>query len=104
METGGTTVLDAGGTYLNGTSATIDGTLTANDNSTFAIAGSGAKTLSLASTTSFWDTTADAPDGKTVTGTIHMRGTCCSTVATSITGNPVVMRSTPAYTGRLGTC
>ncbi|MBK9148865.1 MAG: PKD domain-containing protein [Flavobacteriales bacterium] len=104
VETGGTMVLDAGSTLtLNGTSATIDGTLTANDNSTFAIAGSGAKTLSLASTTSFWDLTADAPDGTTVTGTIHMRGTLLLDDGNfDCTGNPVVMRSTSAYTGRLG--
>lgn len=104
VENGGTLILDAGSTLtVNGTSATIDGTLTANDNSTFAIAGSGAKTLSLASPTSFWDLTVNASSGTTVTGTAQMRGTLSLLNGNfDCTGNPVVMRSTSTYTGRLG--
>ncbi|HRD53733.1 MAG TPA: hypothetical protein PKY96_13910 [Flavobacteriales bacterium] len=104
VDAGGTLVLASGSAFtMNGSAATINGTLTANDNSTFAIAGGGAKTLSLASPTSFWDLTVNAAGGTTVTGTVQMRGTLLLQNGNfDCTGNPVVMRSTATYTGRLG--
>ncbi len=104
VDNGGTLVLNASNSLtVNGTSAAINGALTANDNSTFAIAGSGAKTLSLASPTSFWDLTVNAAGGTAVTGTVEMRGTLLlQNGAFNCTGNPVIMRSTSTYTGRLG--
>jgi subtilisin-like proprotein convertase family protein len=101
---GGTLILNGGATLtVNGAAATFNGTLTAQDNSELAFAGSGAKTLTLASSTSFWDLTVDAPDGLDVDGTVEMRGTLLlEDGAFDCTGNPVIMRSTASYTGRLG--
>lgn len=88
---------------VNGTSVLINGTLNAQDNSELELAGASATALTLASTTSFFDLTVNTPAGTTVSGTAHIRGTLLlQDGAFNCTANPVVLRSTSTYTGRLG--
>ena len=108
----GTVAVNAGGTLLlsngtsfqvNGASATFNGTLTTNDNSELELASASATTLTLAATTSFYVLTVNTAAGTTVTGTAQIRGTLnLQDGVFNCTGNPVVLRSTATYTGRLG--
>lgn len=103
VDAGGTLVLGAFNLTANGAVVDINGTLTANDNSTLTIAGNGAKTLDLSAATSFYDLTCNAPSGTTLTGNATIRNTLLlQDGAFDCTGNPVVLASTANSTGRLG--
>jgi len=82
VESGANLVL---GTYslTSGGSVTVQGTLTAGDNSTLALVGSGPRTVSLASATSFWDLTFDTPDGATSRVAPAYATRCCWKTASS---------------------
>ena len=82
---------------------TINGTLNAADNSEFQITEGTSATLALGGAASFWDFRAGMTTGVTVTGNMHIRGTLqIDDGAFDCTGASVVLRSTAAYTGRLG--
>ncbi len=104
VDNGGTLVLASATTLsVNGASAAINGTLTASDNSELALDGTAATALTLAAATSFFDLTVNTPSGTTLTGTARIRGTLLLQDGDfDCTSNPVVLRSTATYTGRLG--
>lgn len=103
VDNGGAMVLNGFNLTANGASVTANGTITANDNSTLTIAGSGTKTISLAAATSFWNLTCNASNGTTLTGSASIRNTLLlSDGAFDCTGNPVILESTATRTGRLG--
>jgi subtilisin-like proprotein convertase family protein len=103
VDNGGTLVLGGFNLTANGAMVDVNGTLTANDNSTLTLAGSGAKTLDLASATSFWNLTCNAPDGTTLTGNATIRNTLLLPDGDfDCTGNPVTLASNATRTGRLG--
>lgn len=103
VDAGGTLVLGAFNLTANGAVVDINGTLTANDNSTLTIAGNGAKTLDLSAATSFYDLTCNAASGTTLTGNATIRNTLLlQDGAFDCTGNAVVLASTANSTGRLG--
>lgn len=82
---------------------TINGTLNAADNSEFRITEGTSATLALGGTASFWDFRVGMTTGVTVTGNMHIRGTLqIDDGDFDCTGASVVLRSTAAYTGRLG--
>ncbi|MEO8589463.1 MAG: PKD domain-containing protein [Flavobacteriales bacterium] len=104
VDAGGTLVLNAS-TILDvkGSAATINGTITANDNSTFSITEATASTLAIAGTASFFDLTAAPATSLTVTGGADIRGTLQLTDGVfNATGATVTLRSTATYAGRLG--
>lgn len=103
VDNGGTLVLGGFNLTANGAMVDINGTLTANDNSTLTLAGSGVKSLDLASATSFWNLTCNTPDGTTLTGNASIRNTLLLPDGEfDCTGNPVTLASNATRTGRLG--
>ncbi len=104
VQAGGTLILGSN-TFLDvkGGTTNISGTLTADDNSAFSISGAPNATLTLASTTSFFDFTCAVANSLTVTGAMEMRGTLQLNDGNfNCTGYPVALKSTATYTGRLG--
>lgn len=102
VQSGGSLVLGAF-TLTSGGDVAVQGALTANDNSALVIAGNGARTLSLAAATSFWDLTCNTPDGTTLTGNASIRNTLLLQDGEfDCTGNPVALESNAISTGRLG--
>lgn len=103
VDNGGTLILGGFNLTANGTVVDVNGTLTANDNSTLTLAGSGAKTLDLAAATSFWNLTCNTADGTTLTGSATIRNTLLLQDGEfDCTGNPVTLASNATRTGRLG--
>jgi hypothetical protein len=104
VNNGGTLVLNNATTLKVTTGASsISGTLTANDGSTFSISEGTSATLAVSGTASFYDLTVAMATGATVTGGIDIRGTLLLQDGVfDCTGATVSLRSTAAYTGRLG--
>jgi len=104
VATGGTLVLNGSTTFdVKGNSATIAGTMTANDNSTFIISEATTSTLAITGSVDFYDFTADPASSLTVTGTVNVRGTLSITDGVfDASGATVALTSNISGTGRLG--
>lgn len=102
VNSGGGLVLGAF-TLTSGGSLASSGSLIAQDNSTLALVGSGARTVALSAATSFWNLTCNTPEGTVLTGSASVRNTLLLEAgAFDCTGNAVALASTATSTGRLG--
>jgi hypothetical protein len=104
VEAGGTLVLAASSILsVNGATVTFAGTVTAADNSTLALVGSSATTLSSTASLSLYDLTVNTPAGTTTAATISMRGTLSLQAgAFDATAANITLVSNAAGTARLG--
>lgn len=103
VDAGGTLVLSASTTLTSNDDVTVNGTLTASDNSAMVMSSTAAQDASFASTTSFWDLAIDADVSCTVTGNMEIRGSLDLLDGVfDCTGNQVSLTSTATQTGRLG--
>lgn len=104
IDAGGTLELSGGSTLtVNGSSASIVGTLTAIANSTFELDGAPSATLAVTGLVSFYNFTVALATGATVTGDVDIRGTLqLNDGVFDASGANVTLRSTAFTTGRLG--
>jgi len=105
VESGATLALSSGTTFtVNGDEAIFDGALTAPDNSTLALAGSGASILaSDGGPLNLWNLTVNTPLGTLTDATIAIRGTLqldAGELDASLAH--ITLRSQAGGTGRLG--
>ena len=104
VDAGGSLSLGGGSTFdVIDDAVAVNGSLNGADNSLLQLNGSLATTLSLASTTSLWDLTANTAAGTTLTGDLEMRGTLLlSNGNFNASSANVTLNSTATETGRLG--
>ncbi|MEO8589466.1 MAG: PKD domain-containing protein, partial [Flavobacteriales bacterium] len=104
LQSGGTLVLTTATAFnVHGASAVITGTLTAQTNSTFALIGGQATTLTTAGSPGFFDLVVTTVAGTTVTGNAVIRGTLqLNNGVFNATGAAITLRSNATLTGRLG--
>lgn len=103
VNTGGTLTLNAYAVFNVHGNAAFNGSLAGQDNSTFALVGSGAVTLASTGTSSFYHLTVNTVGGTVATGPLVVRGTLSLTTGTfDASGATVTLASDATGTGRLG--
>lgn len=103
VDPGGTLVLNGFATMSTYGNGTINGTLTANDNSTLAFVGPVGKTLSSAAALDLFNMTVNAPGNMSTGATINIRGTLLLEDGNfDVSGGEVILTSDATRTGRLG--
>lgn len=104
VDAGGTLAINAGTTFtVSGDDVTIDGALNGADNSTLALAGTAATTLSGSGALDLWDLTVTTPANTAANATVGIRGTLLLADGDfNATGGNVALASTASGTGRLG--
>jgi len=103
VEAGATLIINGATTVGAHGDVVIDGTLSAADNSGFALLGSSANTLTTTGSPSFYDLTVDNAAGVSLTGSAIVRNTLLLEDGAFDAGTAqLVLPSTATYTGRLG--
>lgn len=103
VETGGTLILSNGTFTVFGTGATIDGTLTGNDNSELSLLSTTSCTIGGTGTMELFDMVVNTPSGTDVVSALVVRGTLLLEDGDfDVTGGSLTLRSNASGTGRLG--
>ena len=103
LQTGGTLNINGATTISVNGNMDIDGTLAAADNSTVALVGSGATTISTTGSPSFYDLTVNTSAGTTLSGAAVIRNTLLLSDGSFDAGTAqLVLASNASSTARLG--